>query len=103
MWRPIAMCVAVSWMVGCGGAGDEAHDRQPDPQQQAGEEPGDAVAPMLDSKEPYWDGSPCNGSGTAVEVGGQVWFLPSECNPNYVDTGDPADKVQPPSEMGVDI
>jgi hypothetical protein len=38
-----------------------------------------------------------------VEVGGQVWFLPSECNPNYVDTGDPADKVQPPSEMGVDI
>jgi hypothetical protein len=46
------MCVAVSWMVGCGGAGDEAHDRQPDPQQQAGEEPGDAVAPMLDSKEP---------------------------------------------------
>jgi hypothetical protein len=90
-------------MVGCGGAGEQARDQQPDTQQQAGDEPAEASAPMLDGEVPYWDGSPCNGSGTAVEAGGQVWFLPSECDPGYVDTGDPADKVQPPTEMGVEI
>jgi hypothetical protein len=89
-------------MLGCGGAGEQADDRQPT-EQQTGEESAEASAPMLDSEVPSWDGSPCNGSGTAVVVGDQVWFVPSECEPEYVDTGDPADKVQPPPEMGVEI
>ena len=104
MWRPMAMCLAVGWMVGCGGAGEQARDRQPETQQQTGDDASaESSAPMLDSNEPYWDGSPCNGSGTVVEAGGQVWFLPSECDPEYVDTGDPADDVQQPPEMGVEI
>ena len=104
MWRPIAMCLAIGWMAGCGGADQQAREQRTEPQQQAGAGEAEASAPLPDGEQPYWDGSPCNGSGTAVVVGGQVWFVPSECDPHYVDKGDPADQPEPVAEqLGFEI
>jgi hypothetical protein len=104
MWRPMAMCLAVGWLVGCGAAGGQDGAREAEREQQPGDgDAAEAAAPFPDSGDPSWDGSPCNGSGTAVVVGDDVWFVPSECDPTYVDTGDPADKVQPTEATAVDI
>lgn len=98
MWRPIAMCLAVGWMVGCGGAGEpEPEPRTP---QYASEEGHSVSSPFRESGPPEWDGTPCNGSGTMVDIDGKGYFLPSECEPDYIEKGTPATEINPPMDSG---